>query len=128
MLDPNTDTESMYKEKYNFEGIQGCSVVNNIGHIEPVKPRALLASQQLMLAAKEPDGSLKIPDQGHTARDSVKNWTIRYFAESRAVFRPVRFIHLPCDGVQAAGDHNEIFLCWDPKCKVACCAPIKVEW
>jgi hypothetical protein len=93
---------------------------------EPITPRGLLASSAILKLASGSGASGQCPNQGRTARCAKQDKMLKYFAEIRSDFEAPRALHYSVDGVQAGGDHNELFFAVLPKARLACLPPLQV--
>ena len=89
---------------------------------EPVSIRQLIGAKSILSADPAPAGA-------EFAAKSIKHdHGFHYLSAGRRDFENVPSLHFTIDGVQAAGDSNNVFVAWHPRKDLAGIPPIQVLW
>jgi hypothetical protein len=89
---------------------------------EPLSVRQLIGGQNVNAQAYDANAGI---GSKQFAQRSQRDHCLQVFANARKLFTNTRILHLSCDGISAAGRHNDIFVVNRADEQIATVAPPK---
>jgi hypothetical protein len=119
-LEPNPTHKRHREMSYAYKSAIASAVRSSS---EPISVRGLMGARSVLNHGSVCDHAVSC---GSTARRIEKDIVLRELGAARKVFNCGGVLHYSVDGVQASGDHNNIFVAWLPKLNIATVGPPQV--